>query len=402
MKIGVIREYKNPPDFRVPLTPEACVKLLNEQAGIELFIERSPQRSYANNEYTELGLNLVDDVSHCDILIGVKEVPVEKLIPNKTYLFFSHTHKKQAYNRHLLAAILDKNIHMVDYECLRYEKGNRIIGFGRYAGIVGVHNGFQTYGRKTETFELPAAYDFKDFAEIKEFYKGMELPNFKTLITGEGKVAWGSKETADAMGIRQVSANDYLTKDFDEPVYAHLMYSDFYQRKTDGGFDKGEFYTNPELYECPFEKYWQQTDLFINGIYWDNKNPVYFTQEDMRRDDFRIKVISDVTCDIAPDSSIPSTLKATKIGDPVFGYDPINECEVEAYTDGCIDMMTIDNLPNELPRDASADFSEKMVETIIPELLKEESAIIKSASLTKNGKLTEVFSYLQDFVEGRE
>ncbi len=407
IKIGVIREYKNPPDFRVPLPPAYCKQLINKFPQIDLVVEKSPNRCFKDEDYETEGIKLVEDVSDRDILIGVKEVPKERLLENKIYFFFSHTHKKQIYNRELLQTFLKKNIRMVDYECLRYENGKRVIGFGRFAGIVGAHNGLQAYGMRTSKFALPPAYVMKDFKQIKEYYKRVSFPNFKTIITGEGKVALGSLETMRATGIKEVSPNEYLKNNFNEAVFTHLRYADFYERKTDEGFDREEFKKYPELYCCPFEKYYTSTDLFINGIYWSNKNPVYFTAEEMKQENFRISVIADVTCDIAkpnakvPTSSIPSTLDASVIKNPVFGYNKGTGKMDYPYQSNTVDMMTIDNLPNELARDASQDFGKNMVELIIPELIKPEASnIIAGATLTRNGKLTNEYAYLQDFVDG--
>lgn len=405
IKIGVIREYKTPSDYRVPLPPQYCQLLINKFPNIDLVVERSPNRSYHDDEYAALNVPLVDDVSDRDILLGVKEVPLDKLIPNKIYFFFSHTHKKQVYNRKLLKAFVEKNIRMVDYECLTFENGKRVIGFGRYAGIVGAHNGVQAYGLRTGSFGIPPAFAMKDFDQLKDYYKRVNFPNFRTIVTGEGKVAHGAVETLRAMNIKEVSASDYLNNEFDEAVFAHLAYKDFYQRKTGGGFDKKEFYKQPELYACPFEQYYKCTDLFINGIYWANNNPVFFSSEEMKKDNFRISVIADVTCDIAkptspsPTASIPATLDATVIKDPVRGYDIHSQEFTYPYQENTVDMMTIDNLPNELPRDASEDFGKNMVELVIPELIKPEvSKIIQGATLTRDGSLTEQYSYLQDFL----
>lgn len=408
IKIGVIREYKSPSDFRVPLPPKYCRELLDKFPQIDLTVERSPDRSYKNEEYEALNINLVDDISDRDILIGVKEVPKNRLIPNKIYFFFSHTHKKQVYNRALLQTIIKKNIRMVDYECLRYENGKRVIGFGRFAGIVGAHNGVQAYANRTGKFAIPPAFAMKDFQQIKEYYKRLDFPTFKTIVTGEGKVAHGALETLRAMGIKEVSPTEYLADNDNEAVFTHLCYKDFYERKSDGGFDKKEFYAQPELYICPFEKYYETTDLFINGIFWKNINPVYFTAEEMKKENFRISVIADVTCDISkpaakkPTASIPSTLAATVIKDSVRGYDVHTKEFTYPYQAQTVDMMTIDNLPNELPRDASEDFGRNMVDLVIPELIKPEiSSIIAGATLTRDGQLTEKYRYLQDFVEGK-
>ncbi len=401
LKIGLIREGKVPPDSRVPITPKQCREFMNRYPNLDIVVQPSPIRCYKDEEYEAEGISLQEDMSDREVLMGVKEVPIEQLMEGKTYYFFSHTIKKQPYNRKLLQAILAKNIQMVDYETLKNEKGGRIIGFGRYAGIVGAHNGLRAYGLKTGAFFLEAAHKCKDFAAIQEIYRETTFPPIKIVSTGTGKVAYGAKETLDAMGIREVSPQEFLTEKFDEAVYVHLKYDDFYKHKESNQYDRSDFYDNPQNYCCDFFDYTRTADVFINGIYWDPKGPVYFTKEDMKSPDFNIKVIADVTCDIAPDSSVPSTIRPSKIGDDVYGYDPITEKEVEKYSQNSIDVMAVDNLPNELPRDASKDFGEMLHKSVIEEMMKDQSDVIDLASIAKNGSLTEHYAYLQDYVDGK-
>jgi saccharopine dehydrogenase (NAD+, L-lysine forming) len=186
MKIGIIREGKTPADARVPLTPAQCLQISKtmldaklKYSDLHFIIQPSPIRCYSDKEYIDAGLTLSEDLSDCDILMGVKEVPVEQLIPNKTYLFFSHTIKEQSYNKKLLQAILKKNIRLVDYEMLTNRAGQRVIAFGRFAGIAGAHNGLMTYANRTNSFKLKQMIHFKDFAEAKAFYKTIKFPAFK-------------------------------------------------------------------------------------------------------------------------------------------------------------------------------------------------------------------------------
>ncbi len=397
-KFGIIREEKVPPDSRVPFTPKQCKELLEKFPNIELKVERSPNRCYTDAEYEAEGISLSENVNDCDILFGVKEVPKPKLIANKKYFFFSHTIKKQPYNKELLQKIIAKNIQLIDYECLRWERGSRIIGFGRFAGIVGAHNGLMTLGERLGAFELKAAHKSKDYDEIKQAYKALKIPPVKMLITGGGRVALGAKEVLDELKIKEVSPEAYLNQSFNEPVYVILDVEKLYRKKGhDGDFDRPDFYKNPSDYESTFAPYTKVTDFMINGVYWSNEAPIFFSKADMRAPDFKIKTIADVTCDI--EGSIPATLKATVIGDPVFGYNPHTEQETDAYQDQVIDIMSIDNLPNELPRDASAMFGEALIAHVIPELIKaEESNIIHRASITKNGDLNEPYEYLRDYV----
>lgn len=394
--IGIIREEKNPPDNRTALTPQQCRQLQQLYPNVEVYVQPSELRCYTNAEYLDAGIPLTEDMSQCHILFGVKEVPKHKLLPDKQYLFFSHTIKKQPYNQSLLQTVLQKNIQLIDYECLRFANGKRIIGFGRFAGIVGAHNGLQAYGKKTGAFTLPAAHNCKDFETIKQIYQTLQLPPLKIVLTGAGRVAMGAKEVLDILHIEAVSPQQYLNNAFTHPVYVHLQNSDLYRHESRHDYERHDFYRHPQHYYCPFMPFAQQTDLLINGIYWNPQAPVLFTKENMKQSSFRIKVIADISCDI--NGSVPATLRATQIGNPVLGYNPHTELEEAPYQPHTIDIMSIDNLPNELPRDASATFGQILIEQVIPELLQPESVIIQHASITQNGSLTPHFQYLHDYV----
>ncbi len=401
LKIGLIREGKVPPDSRVPLIPEQCRYVL-EKFPVDIHASPSVGRCYKDEEYQDSGIDMSLPMEECDVLMGVKEVPIELLIPNKAYFFFSHTIKKQPYNRKLLQACIEKNIRLIDYEVLTDENRKRLIAFGVFAGMVGAHNGLMTYGRRTGDFDLPRMNSFFDYASVVANYKTMDFPPIKIILTGTGRVGSGAAKVLDDMGIRKVKPREFLENNYNEPVYAQLECGDYVKPKSGGQYDKKEFYGNPESYESIFEPYTQVADIMINGIYWDSRSPAFFSKEQMASKDFNIKVIADVTCDIAPESSIPSTIFASTIADPIFGYDPHTGTEVEPHKEGVIDMMTIDNLPNELPRDASKAFGEQFINHILPELLKENSSVIRRGTVCENGDLTTEFEYLRDYVEGTE
>jgi len=403
MKIGIIREGKTPADSRVPLNPTQCKQLLDQ--GLKLEVQSSNVRCYTDEEYMQAGLPVVDNISDNDILLGVKEVPIDQLIADKTYFFFSHTIKKQAYNQSLLRAVVDQNIRLIDYEVLTNEKNQRVIAFGKYAGMVGAHNALWTYGKRTGAFNLPRMNSLYDYKLAKEHYESLEIPALKIVLTGTGRVSGGASQVLDDMGIKKVSPLDYTMHKADGPVYTQLSSYYYVKRKDDRPFDDMQhFFDYPADYESVFHHFASCSDIMINGIYWDNAAPAFFTTEEMKQPDFKIKVIADITCDIAPVSSIPSTLKASTIADPVFGYDAHSEKETQAYLEKCIDMMTIDNLPNEMPRDASTAFGEMFTEHIIPELIKEQtekSEMLLKASITNGkGDLGEHFEYLRDYLEG--
>ncbi len=397
MKIGIIRERKTPPDTRVPLAPKQCKQLL-QQSNFELLVEPSPIRCFQDEDYQALDIPLGSDMASCDVLMGVKEVPIEALIPGKTYFFFSHTIKEQPYNQKLLQAALRKKITLIDYEVITDEWGRRLIAFGRFAGMVGAHNGVLMYGRRTSTFDMPRMKDFYDYEAAQTYYRDqLQLPPIRIVLTGTGRVGQGAAQVLRDMGIRQVSPNDFLVKKYKEPVFALLMSDDYAARKDGSAFDKDDFHLSPELFKSTFKPFTKVCDLMINGVYWDNKAPSFFTLDDMLEDDFSIQAVADITCDIAPISSIPSTIRASTIADPIFGFDPVKEEEIAPFSPEGVDMMTIDNLPSELPRDASEAFGQMFIERVLPELQDPNSEVIERATITRAGKLAGHFDYLAKY-----
>ena len=403
LKVGILRETKNPPDRRVAVAPEQAVELIKKFPNVELFIQSSDNRCFKDEEYTEKGLNLVDDVSHCDILIGVKEVAKDKLIPNKKYLFFSHTAKKQSYNRDLLNKFLELKIQMIDHEYLTDKNHVRLVAFGRWAGLVGAYNGLIAYGEKHNLYKIKRAKDCFDLDELNQEIKKVKLPAIKILITGGGRVAHGAIETLSQIeGIKKVSHTDFLNKSFDYPVFCQIDPWNYTKRKDGSEFNLQHFFDHPYEYESTFLPYTKVTDFFIPCHFWDQRSPVFMTKEDMKADDFKMDVIADVSCDIA--GPIPSTIRPSTIAEPLYGYDAKTEKEVDAFVDGAITVMAVDNLPGELPRNASVDFGTGLVEKVFPSLFGEDTdEIIKRASITTlEGKLSDLFSYLQDFADGKE
>lgn len=402
MKIGIIKERKNPPDNRVPLSPSVCASIISN--GIEVVVEPSDDRCFKNNEYEIAGVPLSGDLSHCDVLMGVKEVPIANLVSGKTYFFFSHTIKEQPYNRKLLQNIMKKDIKMIDYEALTDSTGNRVIAFGKFAGMVGAHNGLWTYAQRTNTFEIPRMKDLSGYEEAKQVYNKIDFPPMKIVLTGSGRVSSGAAQVLTDMGIKKIEPRDFLKKEFSYPVFTQLDCKDYVKARNNTPFEKSEFYKFPNRFESIFLPYTKVADIMVNGIFYDKNAPAFFTKENMKSPDFNIKVIADVTCDIAPESSIPSTLYASTIADPVFGYNPKTEAEAPPYTDEVVDVMSIDNLPNELARDASEKFGNTFLNLVLNELKKgTDSRMIKDAMVTSNGQLTEKFKYLTDYVsEGME
>ncbi|WP_019948287.1 NAD(P)-dependent oxidoreductase [Hymenobacter aerophilus] len=400
LTIGLLREGKTPPDKRVPLTPKKCIEAQDQFPGLKIVAQQSEIRAFSDDEYRELGLEVRPSVADCDVLMGVKEVPVAELLPNKTYCFFSHTIKKQPANRELLRQVLRRNITLVDYEVLTDEQGQRIVAFGRWAGIVGAYNGLLTYGRKHDLFNLKPAYECVDMEDMQdEFFKVKKLPPIKIAVTGSGRVAQGAVEVLELMGIRRVSIYDYLYLDFNEPVYAQLRSSDYNRRRDGRVWDTPDFHRNPQAYESTFGNFLPVTDLLIACAYWHPQAPRLFAEADVRRPDFRINTIADVTCDI--EGSIPTTHRSTTIQEPAYDYAPATGELHPAYSaPEHLTVMAVDNLPCELPRNASRDFASQLIAHVLPHLLAEggPDEVIERATIARGGQLTERYQYLADYV----
>ena len=401
VKLGVIKEGKVPQDVRVPLIPEHLAELVTNFQEFEVKVENSDSRCYKDTEYKKHSIDVVEDVSAADILLGVKEVPIPNLIADKTYLFFSHTIKKQPYNRKLLQEILKKNITLLDYEVLTDTNGIRIVAFGRYAGIVGAYNGLLTYGKKYQSFNIRRAHECFDFNDLANEYQKINLPPIKIALTGSGRVANGACEVLDGANIKKVSPIEFLNNTYDEAVYTQLYPEHYNQHKEGLAYTDEHFFANPTEYKSSFLPYTKVADMLIAGAYWDPKAPVLFTKDDVKSPEFKIRVIADITCDI--EGSVPTTLRATTIDEPFYDYDRIKLNETTPFSsENNITVMSIDNLPNELPRNASHDFSEQLTSKVLPSfVLGDKEGVLERATITKNGKLTDRFAYLQDYVDGK-
>lgn len=402
MKLGILRERKSPPDNRVPLTPEQCIEVQQKFSGVHVVVESSPVRCFTDDEYAKKGVPVQDDLSDCDVLLGVKEVPVEELLPEKIYFFFSHTIKEQEYNRGLLQSILQKRIQLVDYEVLTDKLGFRIIGFGRFAGLVGAYNGIRAYGLRSRIFELKPAFRCLGLEDMLQQLSRIDLPPVKIAFTGDGRVARGVAELLEHVKVKYLSPDQFLKVPHPkDPVFTQLTPEHYARRKDSTAFELSHFFKHPEMYENAFLPYARATDLLIVAAYWDPGAPVLFTTENMKEADFRIRVISDITCDI--NGSVPSTKRASTIADPFYDYDPeTGELKPPFSSEKNITVQAVDNLPNELPKDASADFGRNLIKKVFPGLIsRDDEGIIKRATVTRNGKLTSQFSYLNNFVGGQ-
>jgi alanine dehydrogenase len=397
MKFGIIKERKNPPDRRVVFTPEELVRLKKEHPEAQIKVESSDIRVFADAEYSVFDIEISTDMTDCDVLFGVKEVPIEALIPNKKYFFFSHTIKKQAHNRKLLKAVLEKNIELYDHETIVDQNNKRLIGFGRYAGIVGAYNGIRAFGVKFELFNLPKAETLAGKDALIANLRRLILPPIKIVLTGHGKVANGAKEILEGMKIKQVSIENFLTKNYSEPVYTQIDVLDYNKRKDGRLKDKTDFYENPKDYISDFERFTKVSDIFMAGHFYGNDAPIILSREMLLANNNKIKIVADISCDV--DGPIACTIKASTIADPFFGYHPFEDKEVDVFHPAAIVVMSVDNLPCELPKDASEGFGEMFMEHVVPAFFNgDKDGILQRAKMTENGKLTKRFEYLQDYL----
>ena len=399
--LGVICETKDPPDKRVPLTPVQCRRLKIWNSGLRILVQPSAGRCFSDEEYTDAGIALQEDLSECDVLVGVKEVREETLIKDKTYLFFSHTAKKQSYNRSLLQSIIKKGIRLIDYEYLTRPDKVRVVAFGRWAGVVGAYNGLRAFGIRYEKFDLPPAAAYRDLKELRIRLTEAAMGKTRIAVTGGGRVAGGALEILKTAGIRQVKPVEYLSNSFNEAVFTRLDPWHYTRRKDGSVFDFSHYVARPDQYKNSFLPYARRTDMYIACHFWDPQSPELMTRRDLIGSDIPIRIIADISCDI--DGPIPSTIRASTIDEPFYGYDPVTGKESKPFQHDSITVMAVDNLPGELPRDASADFGDALVANVIPELLDlRDTGMLNRATITLNGQLTKPYDYLKDYLEGRE
>ena len=395
IRIGLLREGKNPPDSRVALTPAQCKWLQKSFEQVQIVVQPSSTRCFSDLEYQRAGVSMQEDLSDCEYIFGIKEVPIDQLIEQKTYLFFSHTKKLQPYNQALFRDVIKKRIRLIDYECLEHEDGQRIIGFGFFAGVVGAHNGMMAYGKRTKSFNLGRVYKQRSFRELIHSYFGLKIPPVKIAVTGSGRVAHGILEVMNLMGIHEVEPSDYLKRQYSYPVYTHLKGADLFQNKLTGGYDREEFHAHHERYKTRFKPYAYVTDILMNGIYWEQGMERLFEKEDVSDPGFRIVTIADISDDA--NGSVPINLGDQSIEDPLYGVDRTTFAKTAPYLPESVDVMAVGNLPNELPRDASRYFGEQLIKYILEDLFKGGSPLIEKATLTKEGQLSPYYAYMRSY-----
>ncbi len=395
IKIGLIREGKIPADNRVALTPAQCKWVHKNSNDVKIIAQSSPHRCFTDKEYIQGGVEVKEDMHDCDIMLGIKEVPANELIDNKTYLFFSHTKKKQQHNRDMFQQIIKKKITLIDYECMEHDDGQRILGFGFFAGVVGAHNGIMAYGKRTKTYNLERVYIQHSFRKLIHTYFGLKLPNIKVAVTGSGRVAHGVLEVMNLLGIIEVEPDEFLQRNFSYPVFVQLKGGDLYEHNLTGKYNREDFHANPQTYNCKFLPYTKAADILMNGVYWEKNMPRLFEWQDIIANDFKIQTIADITDD--KNGSVPCNIGDGTFEEPVYGVNKISKERSLPYLPNSIDIMALGNLPNELPRDASRYFGEQLIKYVLVDLIKGNSPIIEKATMIKNGELTNHYNYLKEY-----
>ena len=404
MKIGLLKETKTPIDNRVALSPVQVAALNQKYTDSEIVVQSSDIRAFTDEEYRKAGVKVVDDISDCDILFGIKEAKISSLLPNKHYVFFGHIAKMQEYNRPLLQAFLKQGITFTDYEYLVDDNNVRVCAFGWWAGVVGVYYTLRGYGLKTGAFSLPKPDITFTLNELIENLRSIQLPKVKMLVTGAGRVSKGAQHVLEQIGAERVSKEQYLKEEALQTLTYCVADADSLVVRADGGaFSWIDFTNNPGCYISDFMRWAKHTDILLCAHFWAPGAPVYLTQEDLRNPDNRIRLIGDVTCDIM--GSVKSTIRSSNHAEPYYDYNPITEKEEPAFSnDENITVEAVDTCPNALPRDASQYFGEMLTPHVFELLLSglgESSKVIAGATIVREGKLTSKFSYLSDFAKGK-
>ena len=405
--ISIIREARID-ENRTPLTPNQIQTLTNKFPNLQVFVQPSKKRCFKDDDYSKAGAKIKEDISYSDIIFGVKEVEISALIENKTYLFFSHTSKVRkdinqatqdkaiTYKKDLLREVIKRKITLIDYENIREisGKGYRYLGFGRFAGIVGCYNTLNLYLKLQKEQSLPRAFEINNYEKIKELISNQTFNKLKILQTGRGNVAKGSMEILKLANIKQISIKNYLNKKYDEAVFCNISTREYIERIDGKNFSYQDLFLNPHEYRSKIKNFLFDTDVLICGHYWDSKFPKFFSSNQIN--EFKnLKIIGDITCDI--NGAIPTTIRSTTIAKPYYSIDINSMKEINLGNKG-IAVMAVDNLPSELPCDASEEFGDNLISEVLPHLIDKDDGRISRGTTASNGKFCSKFAYLNDFI----
>ena len=428
-RIGIRHEDKYELERRTPITPEHIAEL-RKKRPVEFLVQTSEKRVFRDEEYERAGAAITNSLDDCDVVFGVKEMPADIFRKNTAYIFFSHVIKGQPYNMPMLKSLMDAGATLIDYEKIENDAGRRLIFFGRYAGLAGMINSLWTTGQRLKElgFDTPLgglkqAYQYTSLKEAKDAVRsagrslekrGMpdELDPFVIAVTGAGNVAMGALEILNLLPCQEITAQQLKDGDFisDTGLAAiNLTVNDYIEHKRTGDFELMHYIDHPEEYQSKIESYLPRIDLFVNGLYWDERYPRLVTKKWLKRQhsnqELRLKVIGDVTCDIH--GSIECTETATPIEEPVFMYNIESDTFQYGFEGEGIAVMAVDILPSELPKDSSEHFSSSLMPFLyeianadftapLSEL--DLSDALKRALIVYRGELTPNFEYLRAYL----
>jgi len=405
--ISIIKEARVD-ESRTPFIPNQIQTLISNFSNLKILVQPSKNRCFKDEDYSKAGAKIEEDISQSDIIFGIKEVEISKLIENKTYLFFSHTSKIQndssqstqnaaiIYKKTLLREVLKKKVTLIDYENIRDKSMNayRYLGFGRFAGIVGCYNTLNLYLKLQKKKLLPRAFEINNYKKIQKLLSKQNFIKLKILQTGKGNVAKGSMEILKYANVKQISLNDYLNKKYDEAVFCNISFTEHVERNDGKDSSYQDFILNPHEYRSKAINYLHSTDMLITGHYWNPKFPKLFSLNQIN--EFKnLKIIGDITCDI--NGSIPTTIRSTSIAKPYYSFDINSMKEINLSNKG-IAVMAVDNLPSELPCESSEEFGHSIMSEVLPYLINKDDGRINRATTTSKGKLCSSFSYLENFI----
>lgn len=420
--LGIRKEVKNKWERRVTLTP-AAVKELEDNFGIKTLFQLSEKRIFDDQDYIDAGAQAREILDEAEIILAVKEIPIKHILENKIYLFFSHTIKGQPYNMPLLQTLIDKKCTLIDYEPIKDENDRRLVFFGRHAGYAGMINGLFTLGKRLKALGISNQFEkikqAKDYPNldaakdvIKELGKGINFPDqinpLVVGITGYGNVSIGAQKILDLLPVTQIEPNDLLRNELEKNKIYKVVFKeeDMVEKIDSGTFDLEEYYNEPDKYKSKFEQYLPKINLLVNAIYWEEKYPRLVTKEFTSKNKLNnLIAIADLSCDI--NGSIEMTEKATLSDNPVFIYNPQTDSIIDGFDGEGIALMTVDNLPAEIPVESSEWFSKSLM-PLVPKLFEADysksfeelvlSPELKNACVVYKGKLTPNFKYLEEYL----
>jgi len=374
-------------------------ELLSRKPNLAVWVQPCPHRCFSDAEYAQAGAVITEDVAGADYLLGIKERLAETLLPGKHYIFFSHTIKGQLNNRELLQQVLAQGCRLSDYEAITDENGSRTVAFGYFAGMVGALHALRMVGLRTGRFSGKAPKDYESLDQATHDLAKVNLQGLRFVLTGHGRVAMGAAQVLVAVGFTKVQPAVFSGETASGPVFTQLGSADLYALKDGSAWkNSSHFYSHPTLYNSTFAPFLAQADGLITGAYWGQGYPKLFSMQELARPQTRLRYIADISCDIL--GGVPCTHRASTIEAPYFDIDPNTGAEQPAFSgDSLVSMMTIDNLPSEMPTEATRHFGRQLMDIFIDDLLA-DGPIAQRAIVADNGRLTHAFAYLQEYVDG--